>query len=110
MSAKEVLRLTRQLIDGEWHSVHVSLDGRVSVDTGLDDQRPDHDGVLFHRPRCVCQMIGSMVYDYVQMCGCCGGELVPLAAYCQHCGKGVAHYTFSMGVETMQHPFSSKED
>ena len=90
----------RELIDGVYYTVHSSADGRVRINTGPDDQRPEHDGLKFFTPTCVEHMIGTSVYRYLFYCGRCGrrmDHMGQVCEYCPRCGAGVAH-TFSMGV------------
>ena len=98
---EEVLMPTRELIDGTYYSVHVSRDGKLRINTGPDDQRPDHDGLKCFRPICVAQYIGDSVYTYVKYCGHCRkkmGSLGEMKECCPRCGSVVAHYVFSMGI------------
>jgi len=102
----EVLKATRQLIDGVYYTIHFSADGSVRVNTGRDDQRPEADGVLFFRPLCVEQMLpGGEVYTYYWFCGKCRkkiGSLGECKEYCPRCGVGIGHYVFAMGVEKLK--------
>ncbi len=99
----EVLTPKRTLVGGKWHHVHVSADGNIQIDTGPDDQRPEHDGVTFFTPSCVAEIVswGDDVWTYHYYCGACRrriGSFGEVREFCSRCGKGIAHYVFSMGV------------
>jgi hypothetical protein len=102
--------VTRELIDGQWCHVQTIADGRVRVNFGPDDQRPDADGVEFFTPICVAEvshfMSDDQVWTYHKYCGNCRermGSLGEVKRHCPMCGAGIAHYTFSMGVARFKH-------
>lgn len=108
MTNGEVLQPTRELINGVYYCVHVSRDGRLRVNTGPDDQRPDHDGHEYFQPICVAEVShwalddDASVWTYHKYCGSCRkrmGRLGEIKERCPRCGKGIAHYVFAMGVE-----------
>lgn len=115
MMVEEILRPTRELIDGVYYCIHVSRDGQARINTGPDDQRPDHDGLVFFRPICVAQYLGSEpdagLYTYVKYCGKCRkriGSLGEVKQYCPRCGAGIAHYIFAMGLWEWRAPWRTE--
>lgn len=100
--SEEVLKPTREWIDGKAYTVHVSADGRTRINTGLDDQKPDADGLLWFTPICVAEYYGDdRVWTYHNYCGHCRklmGSLGQIKERCPRCGAGIAHYIFAMGV------------
>lgn len=100
----ETLKVKREMIDGVYHSVHISADGRFRLNTGPDDQRPDHDGMTVFSPICLAEMLSrndERVWTYHLYCGACRkriGGLGETRDYCSRCGTRIGHYVFSMGV------------
>jgi hypothetical protein len=91
----------RELKDGKWHQIHCSADGRVRVDTGPDDQRPNHDGVLFFRPTMVehYPRENGPCFNRQYFCGKCLSLMEPVRKHCPECGAGIANYVCAMGFE-----------
>jgi hypothetical protein len=68
--------------------------------------RPAHDGQGYFRPICVEQRLASgALYDHHMYCGACRkrmGRMGEIKEHCPRCGKGIAHYEFTMGTEVYQ--------
>jgi hypothetical protein len=103
---EELLTVHRVKREDGWHSIHRSADGLVSVDAGLDDQRPDADGVRFFQPICVAEILvfSDGIYNRHFFCGACHHRMNVIEKYCPLCGNGIAHYVFAMGVRQWKHP------
>lgn len=100
MADEEILTPTREWIDGKAYCVHVSADGMIRINTGLDDQRPDHDGVIWFTPICVAEYVDNSLWTYHLYCGHCRkrmGGLGQIKERCPRCGAGIAHHTFAIG-------------
>lgn len=101
MTVSEHLLPTRELIDGVYYRVDVSRDGRIRVNFGPDDQRPDADGVHWFVPIHVRQKDGLHRATY---CGKCrrlmNGDYDQDRQewrFCPRCGAGIAHWNWLMG-------------
>ena len=103
---RETLQPTREWIDGKAYHVHVSRDGKIRINTWLDDQRPDHDGEKFFQPICVAQYLGGSdsLYSYVYYCGRCRKRMGQTRERSPRCGAGIAHYVFAMGTVDWKPP------
>lgn len=83
-----------------------------SIDSGPDDQRPEHDpSIGVYRPICVAQHLTedeSSVYTYLKYCGHCRRRWGSMGdsnkwLCCPFCAATIGHYTFSDGLERF-HP------
>lgn len=103
-----ILPQHRECIDGVWRYVSETPDGRIRFIHGPDDQRPEHDGVVFFRPIHLAHLMGGFrddlpvqptVFSYFYYCGACGRHMGDrLYEFCPRCGKGIAHYVSHMGM------------
>ena len=100
---EEVLKPTRELIDGKWHRVDVSSSGFRLVFARPDDQLPNHDGVNFFSPLRVEEGVHwspNRVWSCKHYCGKCRKIMDRFgftAEYCPRCGAGIAHWMWTMG-------------
>ena len=98
---EELLLRTRELIDGIYHCVHVSKDGRIRVNLGPEhDQRPNPDGITVFLPIEVATIDrwgGENPYIKQFHCGKCRkqmawGEEYRLYECCPRCGAKIGYW------------------
>ena len=100
-ATRAYLMPTRQLIDGIWHRVDVSRDGRFRIDFGPDDQRPEADAREVFSPIHATVENG---WDRDVYCGKCRRRMRGYLGhqpkewnYCPRCGAVIGHWDWTHG-------------